>query len=207
MPSALRNDTALQGLIDLATSGDGAAWGELLAHACERLRRLARKMLRGYPGLRRWEQTDDVLQNAMLRLHRALSDVKPQSVRHFFNLATVQIRRELLDLADHHFGPHGQGAHHHTDGEGRAADDECGVLQGEQDAAGEPDTLDGWVTFHARIEALPEQEREVAGLLWYEGLTQEEAAAVLSVSVRTVKRRWQAARLRLYEALKGERLE
>jgi RNA polymerase sigma-70 factor (ECF subfamily) len=200
MPSASQNDTALQGLIDLANGGDAHAWAELLAHACERLRRLARKMLRGYPDLRRWEMTDDLLQNALLRLHRALAEVKPQSVRHFFNLATVQIRRELFDLADHHFGPEGDGSKHHTDGHG-AADDEGGVLQNESDGAEEPSTLNGWTDFHARIEALPEHEQEVVGLLWYEGLSQEEAAAVLGVSVRTVKRRWASARLLLVQAL------
>ena len=200
----MRSDSALQGLIDLANGGDAAAWGELLAHSCERLRRLARKMLKGFPHLRRWEQTDDLLQNAMLRLHRALADVKPESVRHYFSLATVQIRRELLDLADHHFGPEGDGANHHTDGPCLAAG-ERGVLEREA-VADQPSSLDGWTEFHARIEALPEEEREVVGLIWYEGLAQEEAAAVLGVSVRTVKRRWQSARLLLYEAVKGEPL-
>lgn len=199
----MRSDTALQGLIDLANAGDAAAWGELLAHSCERLRRLARKMLKGYPDLRRWEGTDDLLQNSLLRLHRALREVNPSSVRHFFNLATVQIRRELLDLADHHFGPHGDAANHHTDGPCLAAGED-GALD-RQAVADEPTSLDGWTEFHARIEALPEEEREVVGLIWYEGLAQEEAAAVLGVSVRTVKRRWQSARL-LYEAVKGERL-
>jgi DNA-directed RNA polymerase specialized sigma24 family protein len=41
-------------------------------------------------------------------------------------------------------------------------------------------------------------------LLWYEGLTQPEAATVLGVSLKTVKRRWQDARLFLFEAMKGE---
>jgi DNA-directed RNA polymerase specialized sigma24 family protein len=48
---------------------------------------------------------------------------------------------------------------------------------------------------------LPDQERELFGLLWYEGLTQEEAANVLGASLRTVKRWWQSARLKLADAL------
>lgn len=197
----MQPDETLQAIIDRANGGEAAAWTELLAHACERLRRLARKMLGGYPDLRRWEQTDDLLQNALLRLHRALSEVGPKSVRHFFNLAAVQMRRELLDLAARHFGPEGQGANHHTDGP-PAARERGGAL--DRQAAEEPASLDGWTEFHGRIEALPDDEREVVGLLWYEGLSQEEAAAVLAVSVRTVKRRWQAARLLIYEAVKGE---
>lgn len=34
-------------------------------------------MLRGYPLVRRWEQTDDVLQNSMMRLYRALAEQPP----------------------------------------------------------------------------------------------------------------------------------
>jgi RNA polymerase sigma-70 factor (ECF subfamily) len=48
---------------------------------------------------------------------------------------------------------------------------------------------------------LPDEEREVVNLLWYDELTQEEVATVLNVSLRTVKRRWQSARLKLAEAL------
>ena len=95
------SDTQLQNLIALAASGEKSAREALLDHACDRLLRLTRKMFHGYPRLRRWEQTDDVFQNSLIRLHRALCDVKVESVRHFFNLAAVQVRRELLDLAKH----------------------------------------------------------------------------------------------------------
>jgi DNA-directed RNA polymerase specialized sigma24 family protein len=78
---------------------------ELISHVRERLQRLTRKMLQDYPGVKRWEQTDDVLQNALVRLLRALRDVRPASMREFFGLASVQIRRELLDLAKHYYGP------------------------------------------------------------------------------------------------------
>src|SRR5262249_2175707 len=80
----------------------------------ERLRNLARKMLKGYPNVRRWEQTDDVLQNAVIRLHRALQQLTVQTPLDFFRLAALNIRRELLDMAKHYYGPHGPGAHHAT---------------------------------------------------------------------------------------------
>jgi RNA polymerase sigma factor (sigma-70 family) len=195
-PTDTGTDTQLQGLIDLALRGDSSAHEALLHHACDRLLRLTRKMFHGYPNLRRWEATDDVFQNAMLRLHRALAEVRVESVRHFFNLAAVQVRRELLDLAKHHFGPHGVGANHHTDSQ--PADDDGGSLH---DRAEEPDDLSAWGEFHAHVELLPEIEQEVVNLLYYEGLTQDEAARVLAVSVRTLKRRWQEVRLKLYEAM------
>jgi DNA-directed RNA polymerase specialized sigma24 family protein len=46
----------------------------------------------------------------------------------------------------------------------------------------------------------------VFNLIWYEQMTQEEAAAVLVVTTRTVRRRWQAARYRLTKARLGEAL-
>lgn len=189
-------DTQLQGLIDLALGGESSAHEALLHHACDRLLRLTRKMFHSYPNLRRWEATDDVFQNAMLRLHRALAEVRVESVRHFFNLAAVQVRRELLDLAKHHFGPQGAGTNHHTDSQ--PADDDGGSLH---DRAEEPDDLSAWSEFHAHVEMLPESEQEVVNLLYYEGLTQDEAARVLGISVRTLKRRWQTVRLKLYEAM------
>lgn len=188
-------------LLDLLRQGDEQARHRLVAHACERLRILTSRMLKGYPGVRRWEQTDDVLQNALLRLCRALEAKTPESPRHFYNLAALQIRRELIDLAHHHLGPQGHGAKHHTDSAGKAADDRGGALDGQQGEDGGPATLEAWTHFHETVERLPDEERELFGLLWYEEMTQEEAALVLGVSLRTVKRRWQAARLKLAEAL------
>ena len=74
--------------------------------ACARLRQLTCAMLKDYPRLKRWEETDDVFQNASLRLYRALGKVRPASVREFFRLAAVQIRRELIDRSSN--CPHGR---------------------------------------------------------------------------------------------------
>lgn len=198
MPSSspVGGDTQLQNLIDLALAGNASAREALLHHACDRLLRLTRKMFYGYPNLRRWEQTDDVFQNSLVRLHRALAEVRVESVRHFFNLAAVQVRRELFDLAKHHFGPEGGGANYHTDT--IPADDHGGSLH---DRAEEPDDLSGWHGFHALVEKLPDDEQEVVNLLYYEGLTQDEAARVLGISLRTLKRRWHSAKLKLHEEL------
>jgi RNA polymerase sigma-70 factor (ECF subfamily) len=201
MMTSSRNTTIL---LRKFKAGDEQARDALLAHACQRLRSLTHRMLRDYPGVRRWEQTDDVLQNAMVRFNRALSEVPLDSARHFWNLAAQQLRRELIDLARHYLGTAGPGRKHHTDPRGRAADDPGGLLQAQADhPAHEPDSLEDWTAFHEQVEALPEEEREVFNLLWYEGLTQEEAAAFLGVGLRTVKRRWQAARVSLRQALAG----
>ena len=73
------NTTQLQALLDLAAEGQDDAYGELIAMASDRLLKLTRKMLRNYPHLRRWEQTDDVFQSAAMRLHQSLSEVKPDT--------------------------------------------------------------------------------------------------------------------------------
>ncbi len=111
MGEPLDRTTQLQVLLD---QGDDQAYRELLEVASSRLQKLARRMFRSDDRLRRWEQTDDVFQLAVLRLHRALSEVKPVSVRSFLGLAATQIRRTLMDLARHHYGPEGAGANHES---------------------------------------------------------------------------------------------
>lgn len=196
MPKA--SDTEIQGLIDLVNSGDTNARERLLEHAGQRLLKLTRAMLSGYPSLRRWEATDDVFVNAMMRLHRALETVQPSSVRHFFNLAGTQIRRELLDLKKHYYGPEGLGKNHHTDHQ--ASDEAGGSLNR---TASEPEDISEWGDFHEQVENLPEELREVFNLLYYDGITQQEAVDVLGVSLSTVKRRWQEARVQLHDRLGG----
>ena len=198
-PKTAGSDTQLQGLLDQSLAGNPAAKEALLHHACDRLLKLTRKMFHGHPGLRRWMQTDDVFQNSLVRLHRALSQVEVRDVRHFFNLATVQIRRELLDLARKTFGPHGIGRNHHTDHQ--AADENGGSLHRVSD---EPEDLERWEAFHQQVEALPDHEREVFGLIYYEGLEQLEAAKVLDVSERTIRNRWNRAKLLLSGELADE---
>jgi RNA polymerase sigma-70 factor (ECF subfamily) len=182
--------TALQRLLNEASAPSDVEFGDLLLRACERLRVLARRKLRGFPALRRWVETDDVLQQAMLRLHRALQQVRPATVGEFFGLAALQIRRELHDLHRHHFGPQGVGTNHHTDGESRLPS-----------VAEENELPVGWDQLNELIQALPDDERAVVDCLFISDLTQDEAAQVLGISLRTVKRRWQSARLRLGEAI------
>ena len=186
--------TRLQNWLALLKKGNAEARNEVIDHACERLRRLTRKMLRGYPRVRRWSETDDVLQNAMLRLHRSLAEIQPESAAQFYGLAAAQIRRELIDLARHYYGAQGQGARHHTDG--------GSLAEAKPDVNVAPETLATWTGFHEEVEGLPAEQRDVVSLLWYEGLTQPEAAELLNISLATLKRRWQAARLTLSKKLK-----
>ena len=102
---------------DLSTSlerlrnGDENARLKILHFAKERLLRLTSKMLKDFPSVHRWEDTDDVFQNACMRLHRSLATVTFPSVADFFRFASSLIRRELVDLSRHYQGPLGHGTH------------------------------------------------------------------------------------------------
>jgi RNA polymerase sigma-70 factor (ECF subfamily) len=204
MANASSQTVQVQGWLDRLKAGDESARKELLNCACERLTRLTRKMLKSYPRLKRWEETDDVMQNAAVRLYRALGEVRPATPADFFRLAALNIRRELLDLAKHYYGPRGQGTKHASAARQPNADGETPADSEPADADDEPNRLAAWTEFHQQIDRLPEEERETFDLLWYQGLSQAEAADVLKISERTVKRRWQSARLKLHEALGGE---
>jgi RNA polymerase sigma factor (sigma-70 family) len=190
-----RDTLYLQHCLERHQQGDASARTELFNAVGHRLDRLARVMLRDFPRLRRWEETGDVVQNALIRLYRALETLRPPTLRDFYRLATLEIRRELIDLARHHFGPHGDGVRHQSggsDGPPEAAN-----------ASLEPGRLAVWTEFHRQVEALPEDEREVFDLVWYQGLAQTEAARLLDVHPRTVKRRWLSACVKLHEAVGG----
>jgi RNA polymerase sigma factor (sigma-70 family) len=192
------DSTQIQRCIDGLRTGDPSARDELLARASERLTRLTRRMLGDFPAVHRWEQTDDVLQNAAMRLYRALSEVQPPTVADFFRLAAAQIRRELIDLARRYSGARGLGAN--LAGSAPAEKDDLASLN-PPDTTRDPDRLAAWTDFHRAAIALATDEREVFDLLFYQGLSQAEAAAVLDVSEATIKRRWRAARLRLVETV------
>jgi RNA polymerase sigma-70 factor (ECF subfamily) len=201
MADVLPQTTLLQGCLDRMRAGDRSARDELFRRVCGRLERLTRKMLKGFPGVHRWAQTDDVLQNALVRLLRALDDVQPASVRAFFALSAEQIRRELLDLARHYYGPQGAGANHAS----HSGQSDAGHPAYEKaDNSHEPSALAAWCEFHRQVSELPADEREVVNLLFYQELTQAEAAGILKVTVRTVQRRWQSALLKLHQILKGQ---
>jgi RNA polymerase sigma-70 factor (ECF subfamily) len=194
----------IQGCISRLRVGDESARAALLDCAADRLARLARKMLKGYPGVARWEQTDDVAQNALIRLDRALRAVAPPTARDFFRLAAAQVRRELIDLARHYQGPRGLGAHHATRPGCSDSADGAPMAAESPDTTYDPGRLAAWAEFHGAVASLGEADRELFDLLWYQGLTQSEAAALLGVTERTVNSRWLAARVRLGDSLGGQ---
>jgi RNA polymerase sigma-70 factor (ECF subfamily) len=184
-------------LLERLRAGDLTARVSLITLAQGRFAALARVMLRRYPHIRRWEETDDLLQAAQMRLHRSLAEVRPEDVPHFDNLAATQIRRELIDLARSYHGPEGIGANHQTDGT-----DPGGKLAQVAEASGHPESLEEWTAFHEAVGRLPDEERQVMDLLWYRGMTHAQAAESLGVATKTIQRRWASARLMIRDTMK-----
>lgn len=176
------NTAVLQKCLDRWQAGDRAAADDLLRAVSTRLEKLAGKMIRAFPNVRGLADTDDVLQNSLVRLFRTLRSLRPATPRDFFNLAAVHIRRELLDLARRARGrdtvPLSLGS---TDSPVR------------QELAVPAADTDSWVRFHEAVDQLPIEEREVVGLVFYHGWTQKKIAELFQVDERTIRRRWAAA--------------
>ena len=187
--------TQLQQWQQRMKAGDRSAREELIRAILQRMERLARKMLKSFPNVHRWAQTDDVLQNSLMRLLRSLEKVEPASVREFFGLAALEIRRELMDLARHFGGPEGEGAHHASQAQ------ESGSAW-QPPAANLDADLEKWAAFHREVEKLPTEEREVVGLMFYNGMSSTEAAELFQVSDCTIRRWWNSAMLKLHQYLR-----
>jgi RNA polymerase sigma factor (sigma-70 family) len=165
---------------------------ELLASAVNRLRALGATLLfRSYPRLTRPPlnlQADEMLSSVVERLLKAMRDVRPPTVRHFFALANQHMRWELNDLA-------------------RRLDEQATAVELRDSLVPAlPESSGSQISPNTRrilevIENLPEEEREVFNLVRIQGLSQPEAAAVLGVSAKTVQRRLNRGRLLLAEQL------
>ena len=179
------SDTAsLHDLIVRFQAGENAALDVLIRRSEARLALFTRRLLGGYPKVRAREQTDDVLQNILIRMSRALRQETPGSVQEFFNLAAVQIRRELIDLARSH-----------------ARRPTVALASDPSAPAEDVRELDRWADLHEAVERLPPEPRQVFSYRFYHGWTQLQIAELLGVSDRQVRRLWIDACLRLKEAV------
>lgn len=192
--------TIIQQMLIRLENGDESAREDLIKHSMERLHKLTRKMLGKNQAVRRWNETDDVFQDALIRLNRALQTERPDSVRRFISLAATQIRRELIDLWRHHYGPQGDGTHHDSD---RGQDFvKVKYAQDPNDTAPNEIACEDMERFHSAVGKLSDDLREVFEKSYYLDMTQVEIAKDVGVSTKTIKRRWRDSKLELEELLK-----
>ncbi len=183
-------------------AGDSQVRNELVGRMMERLHKLVQRMLAGFPRLRRFEDTDDVLQGMLIRLIEKLETVQLTKAVDFLRLAAFEARLTLIDLSRHYLGPRGAGTREKTHRPTNPDD-----MSGGPDPADSrfiADRLAQWAEFHEQIGLLPEEEGDVFAMIWYNDLTHDEVAEALGISVATVKRRSVAARERLQRWLKGD---
>lgn len=192
----------IQAAIDRLNGGDPKALDDLFSRAVERLRRRAHQML-AHDRVHGREQTDDLVQEACLRLWRSLASSGVKTPAEFFRLARKVMANTLIDLARHHYGP-----------EGSAANQANVPLGGNSsapgftpsDSANAPARVAKSRDLHEAIDALPDKLREVCDLV-YMGYTHEEISQALGVSVPTVKRRWSDAKVELMDNLSDDILD
>jgi len=203
-----QSTAVLQGQLERALTGDAAARQRLLELTRDRLMRHARRLLHGrYARVEPLEQTDDVVQQLYLKIiqqqDRFWVNARGEPVRtlaEFFGHTSAWMRDVLCDLLRKAYG---RGDNHPA-----ALPLDGGPSDAEPRYEPSSSTFDGkkvrrWTEFHEAVARLPDDLRAVFDLLWYQELSQAEAAALLGIAVPTVKLRWMKARLRVQQALGG----
>jgi RNA polymerase sigma factor (TIGR02999 family) len=175
-------------LLKAWSAGDDSARDALLPLIYEELRRRAdaylRRERRGHT-----LQPTALVHETYLRL--VGQDVAWKNRAHFFALASEMMRRILVDHA------RARKAGKRAGGWTRVELDEAVEISDERD-------VDLVLLDEALVElsALDARHGQIVELRFFGGLTLEEIAEVLDVSVRTVKRDWTLARTWLYRRLR-----
>lgn len=189
-PSALPDVT---GSLNAWQQGDPQALSQVMPQVYGRLRRLAQSYFQN-------ERADHTLQptalvhEAFMRLERQRQGVW-RSRAHFFAIAATVMRRILVD--------HARGRVVAKRGRGEAVlplEEARHVPVLQHEAKEDLLALDAALR---RLEALDPMQARLVELRYFGGLNIRETAAVLGVTSRTVKRRWQTARFWLYRELGG----
>ena len=186
----MKQDNVTELLLELSNGKENVI-DELLPVVYEELKKLA-------AGYLRRERVEHTLQPTAL-VHEAYlklidqTRVSWQNRAHFFGIAAQLMRRILIDHARlHNAGKRGR-------------DFEKFQLNEEIDKAAELGTdilrLDEALKDLAKLDP---QKARLVELRYFGGLTFEEAAEVLGVSVITAKRHWRVARAMLYGQLSNE---
>ena len=203
-----QSTTVLQGYLERAMTGDVVARQRLLELTRDRLMSHARRHLHGRHGrLEPFEQTDDVVQQLYVKILQNQDRFwvnargEPvQSLAELFGHTSAWMRDVLCDLLRKAYGrDDNRPAFLPLDG----GPSDTGPRHEPASSTADGEKLRRWTEFHEAVARLPDDLRAMFDLLWYQGLTQAEAAALLGIAAPTVKLRWMKARLQVQLALGG----
>lgn len=166
-------------------AGHPDARNALLVHSLDRFKLIAGRMLGQFPDVS--EGPTDIAHRLVLRLISSLGKLTFDQPSDFLRLATWHLRRVLLDLARKRRPVTLPAAD-------RFAPD---PLADQPVTTDDPLKLAQWADFHAAVRQLNPKLRTVFGLIFYQGLRQDEVARLLGRSEKTVRRRWLEAKLAL----------
>lgn len=176
-------------LLSALSRGERDAAGKLIPVVYDELRRLAAAYMRR-------ERVDHTLQATALVHEAYLKLVEQRSVNwqsraHFFGVAAQLMRRILIDHARSHLRQKRGGE------QKKISLDEAFVFSPQQsaDLVAVDESLE-------RLAKLDARQARVVELRFFGGLSVDEAAEVLGVSPKTVKRDWSVAKAWLYADLK-----
>lgn len=176
-------------LLQAATQGDNAAAGELAPLVYGELHRLAVSYMRRERSGHTLQPTA-LVHEAYLRLV-AQPGQSFQNRAHFFGIAAHLMRQILVDHARARLAAKRGG-----DAERIEFDEE--LVEGPQ----QPAFLLELDQALARLAELSPRQAQVVEMRYFAGLSEDEIAAVLAVSNRTVKRDWRVARAFLHTELR-----
>lgn len=167
-------------------NGDPRGMHELICRSSKRLEKIARKMLRAFPYANKLAQSEDVLQEALIKLSNSLHEVTPKNVPHFFNLAASKIRFQLLDLTREYRRRFGTGMVLSL-----ASADEGSRINDLNPGDGSfeiAEELERWEEFHRAVDMLEGHPRRVFQLTYYGGWNQIQVSELLGCSERQTRR-------------------
>ena len=179
-------------ILERAQQGDAEAEEQLLPLVYDELRRLAAmKMAREAPG--QTLQPTALVHEAYLRLVGS-RDEKWNGRAHFFGAAAEAMRRILIENARR------KQAQRHGGGQAKLdiAEIEVAAPAKDEELLAVSDALE-------KLTVRDKQKAELVKLRYFVGLTTEEAAEVLGISVPTADRWWNFSRAWLFEEIERER--
>lgn len=177
-------------LLQEVSKGDEGAEARLMALVYDELRRLAASYMRKEAADHSLQPTA-LVHEAYMRLTR-IKNVDWQNHSHFFAIAAKIMRNILVD--------HARAQQAGKRGQGLQFVEFNAALVANPDRGPELIALDDALNELAKVD---ERQCRIVEMLYFTGLNEVQAAQVLGVSSRTVKRDWRSAKAWLFRELQA----